>query len=160
MKNIISLFCFFCLPLSVGLKAQYSLHPMLYAGYTYQNQSFGEVGGRLLFLKNDDILFRIGAVAAMGETHARLAIMPKAQLDVLLNFERGVDLYHSWYFLVGSETTPTYIAPKLGVSVLGLVDITGGYAFNYTGDLLQGKELKGFNFNLTFNFPLVILSKK
>jgi hypothetical protein len=37
--------------LSTLAKAQYTMHKMISVGYTYQNQSFGEIGGKLLFLK-------------------------------------------------------------------------------------------------------------
>ena len=40
-------------------KAQFAVHKMVHAGYVYQNQSFGELGGRLLFLENDDMIFRV-----------------------------------------------------------------------------------------------------
>lgn len=145
---------------SVAAKAQLTMHPMVEAGYVYQNQSFGEVGGRLLFLSNDDMIYRIGASALLGNTNGKFAAMPKVQADVLLNFEKGVDIYHSWYFLLGAESTNKYIAPKAGFSLFGIVDLTGGYAFNYGGKLLNGKELKGFNLNLTFNIPLVVFDKK
>ena len=42
------------------------MHKLVTVGYVYQNQSFGEIGGKLLFLNNDDMLYRIGASAVMG----------------------------------------------------------------------------------------------
>ncbi|AJW63874.1 hypothetical protein VO54_02414 [Elizabethkingia miricola] len=160
MKIFLKILPAFLLLLSVAAKAQLTVHPMVHAGYAYQNQSFGEVGGRLLFLTNDDTLFRVGAAAMMGETNGKFAVMPKLQADILLNFEKNVDIFHSWYFLLGAESTNKYIAPKAGFSLFGIIDLTGGYAFNYGDATLNGKQLKGFNFNLTFNIPLVALSKK
>ena len=81
--------------LSTLVKAQYTMHKMISVGYTYQNQSFGEVGGKLLFLKNDDVIYRLGGSAMMGSVDSKFAIMPKLQADVLLNFEKNVDFYHS-----------------------------------------------------------------
>jgi hypothetical protein len=37
--------------LSTFAKAQLTMHKMISVGYTYQNQSFGEIGGKLLFKK-------------------------------------------------------------------------------------------------------------
>lgn len=139
-------------------KAQLTMHPMIHAGYVYQNQSFGELGGRLLFLTNDDILYRVGASALMGSTNNQFAIMPKVQGDILLNFRRGVDVYHTHYFLGGVEATNKYIAPKLGLSLFGIVDFTGGYAFPIDKNGINGKELKGINFNFTVNIPLVVIT--
>lgn len=136
------------------------MHKMLNVGYVYQNQTFGEVGGKLLFLKNDDVIYRAGISALMGSTHSEFAIMPKLQADVLLNFEKNVDFYHSYYFLVGAEGTNKYIAPKVGISLFGIVDLTGGYAFSLGEAKLNGKELKGLNINFTLNVPLVFLHDK
>lgn len=136
------------------------MHKMLNVGYAYQNQTFGEVGGKLLFLKSDDVIYRAGISALMGSTHSEFAIMPKLQTDVLLNFEKNVDFYHSYYFLVGAEGTNKYIAPKVGISLFGILDLTGGYAFSLGEAKLNGKELKGLNINFTLNIPLVFLHDK
>jgi len=134
-----------------------AVHRLLHAGYVYQNQSFGEVGGRLLFLENDDVVYRLGASALMGSANGEFAIMPKVQGDILLNFERNVDFYHSYYFLAGAEVTTKYAAPKIGATLFGLIDVTGGYAFPIDKKGINGKELKGFNFNFTVSLPLVML---
>ena len=138
-------------------KAQYTVHKMINVGYVYQNQSFGEVGGKLMFLKNDDVIYRLGASALMGSAHSEFAIMPKLQADVLLNFQKDVDFYHSYYFIVGAEGTNKYVAPKVGLSLFGIVDLTGGYAFPIAASRLNGKELKGLNINFTLNIPTVAI---
>ena len=150
--TILSLFL-----LSTLAKAQYTIHKMITVGYTYQNQSFGEVGGKLLFLKNDDVIYRLGGSALMGVADSKFAIMPKLQADVLLNFEKNVDFYHSYYFLVGAEGTNKYIAPKIGVTLFGMLDLTGGYAFPIGDTRLNGKEMKGLNINFTLNIPTVFI---
>lgn len=143
--------------LSTLAKAQYTMHKMITVGYTYQNQSFGEVGGKLLFLKNDDVIYRLGGSALMGVADSKFAIMPKLQADVLLNFEKNVDFYHSYYFLAGVEGTNKYIAPKIGVTLFGMLDLTGGYAFPIGDTRLNGKEMKGLNVNFTLNIPTVFI---
>lgn len=143
--------------LGVSAKSQFTMHKLVSVGYVYQNQSFGEIGGKLLFLNNDDMLYRIGASAVMGSVNSQLAIMPKIQGDVLLNFEKGVDLYHSYYFLAGAEATTKYIAPKVGFSLFGLMDLAAGYAFSLGGNGLNGKEMIGFNLNFTLNMPIPML---
>ena len=143
--------------LSTCVRAQYTMHKMINVGYVYQNQSFGEVGGKLLFLKNDDVIYRLGGSALMGGIDSKFAIMPKLQADVLLNFERNVDFYHSYYFLAGVEGTNKYIAPKVGVTLFGLLDLTAGYAFPIGNAELNGKQLKGVNVNFTLNVPTVFI---
>jgi len=143
--------------LSTLVKAQYTMHKMISVGYAYQNQSFGELGGKLLFLKNDDVIYRLGGSALMGIADSKFAIMPKLQADVLLNFEKNVDFYHSYYFLAGVEGTTKYIAPKIGVTLFGMLDLTGGYAFPIGDTRLNGKEMKGLNVNFTLNIPTVFI---
>ncbi|UOE37897.1 hypothetical protein [Chryseobacterium oryzae] len=138
-------------------KAQYTVHKMINVGYVYQNQSFGEIGGKLLFLKNDDVIYRLGASALMGSANSDFAIMPKVQADVLLNFEKNVDFNHSYYFLAGVEGTNKYVAPKIGVTLFGLLDLTGGYAFPIGDKGLNGKQMKGLNINFTLNIPTTFL---
>lgn len=139
------------------IKAQMTTHPTIFTGYQYQNQSFGELGARFIFLRKDDVLYRLSGSALVGSVHRKLMVLPKIQGDVLLNFSKNDDIKHSYYFLLGAETTNKYIAPKAGVSLFGIVDFTGGYAINYGHQLLNGKELKGLNFNFSINIPLVVL---
>ncbi|TXF75850.1 hypothetical protein [Chryseobacterium sp.] len=152
------IFSFFLLLITHFATAQLTMHKTVHAGYVYQNQSFGEIGGRLLFLKTDDVIYRIGASALMGAANGKFAVLPKVQGDVLINFERNVDIYHSYYFLAGAEATTKYIAPKIGVSLFGLVDLTGGYAFPIGESGINGKQLKGLNINFTLNIPIVVIS--
>ncbi|WP_299183650.1 hypothetical protein [uncultured Chryseobacterium sp.] len=151
---IAGLFIFF---FGTYTKAQYTMHKMISVGYVYQNQSFGEVGGKLLFLKNDDVIYRLGGSALMGSANSQFAIMPKLQADVLLNFEKNVDFNHSYYFLIGAEGTNKYLAPKVGVTLFGILDLTGGYAFPIGDAELNGKQLKGLNVNFTLNIPTVFI---
>lgn len=156
MKRIflsILLLLFFC-----GIsQAQMTVHKLVHAGYVYQNQSFAEVGGRLLFLKTDDLVYRLGAAAMIGGSGGKVAVLPKVQGDILFNFERNVDLYHSYYFLAGAEATTKYIAPKIGATLFGLIDLTGGYAFALDKEGIHGKKLEGLNINFTINLPIVML---
>lgn len=156
--RLVTLLCVcFC---AVGLlKAQFTMHKMVHAGYVYQNQSFGELGVRLLFLENDDIIFRVGGAAMMGAANHKFAILPKVQGDVLLNFERGRDFYHAYYFLGGAEVTSKYVAPKVGATLFGLLDLSAGYAFPFDKKGVNGKQLKGLNINFTLNVPLVLISE-
>ncbi|QDP85039.1 hypothetical protein FNJ88_05495 [Chryseobacterium sp. SNU WT5] len=138
-------------------KAQLTVHKMVHAGYVYQNQTFAELGGRLLFLENDDVIYRVGVAGLLGSVNGQFAVLPKLQGDILLNFQRNVDLYHSFYFLAGAEATTKYIAPKLGVTLFGLVDLSGGYAFPIGQAVINGKKLEGLNINFTVNVPIVLI---
>lgn len=157
MKKKDIIFFLMILGFSGMLKSQFATHKMLHIGYVYQNQSFAELGGRLLFLNNDDMIYRFGVAAMMGSTNSDFAIMPKIQGDILINFEKNTDIRHSYYFLAGAEATTKYFAPKAGVTLLGLIDFTVGYAFPLDNKGLNNKILKGLNINFTVNMPVVML---
>jgi hypothetical protein len=58
---------------------------------------------------------------------------------------------------MGAEATNKYVAPKIGVTLFGILDLAGGYAFSIDKKGINGKELKGVNVNLTLNIPTVFL---
>ena len=129
MKKILGITFLLILFANQTAKSQLTMHKLVHVGYVYQNQSFAELGGRLLFLENDDMIYRLGAAAMLGSANGKFAVLPKIQGDILINFQRNVDLYHSYYFLAGAEATTKYIAPKIGATLFGIIDLTGGYAF-------------------------------
>lgn len=149
--------CLFILFAGTGARAQFTMHKIVHAGYVWQNQSFGEVGARLLLLKTDDLVYRVGGAALLGTANGKFAALPKLQGDILFNFEKNVDLYHAYYFLIGGEVTSKYAGPKIGASLFGLFDFTAGYAFPYGAATLNGVQMKGLNFNFTVNVPWVLL---
>ncbi|MHA6696512.1 hypothetical protein [Chryseobacterium sp. A301] len=157
MKRVLSLL-FFVLLLS-PIAAQLTVHKMAHVGYVYQNQSFGEVGLRALMLSNDDVLYRVGGSALIGAHEGEVKVLPKLQTDVLLNFQKGVDFYHSYYFLAGAEFTTKYIAPKVGFSLFGILDLSAGYGFSIDDKGLDGKKLEGLNINVALNLPFVMIGE-
>lgn len=140
--------------ISAQITAQtWSRHNMLSAGYAYKNQNFGEIGFKLLFLKNDDILYRIGGSALLGHSSDQFIILPKIQGDLLFNFQKNADVFHSYYILAGIESTNKHIAPKIGVSLFGLMDFTAGYGFPIDKKQINKPVLKELNLGLTLNIP-------
>ena len=158
MKKILGITFLLILFANQTAKSQLTMHKLVHVGYVYQNQSFAELGGRLLFLENDDMIYRLGAAAMLGSANGKFAVLPKIQGDILINFQRNVDLYHSYYFLAGAEATTKYIAPKIGATLFGIIDLSGGYAFPVDKSGINGEELKGLNINFTLNLPLVMLN--
>ena len=85
MKKIFAI-----IALVLGLQvsfAQLSRYEFASLGYQYQNQSFVEVGGKLVFFHgNDDLLYRIGASALLGSVNILIIlIISLALLNLLLN---------------------------------------------------------------------------
>ena len=142
----------------VKRESDFYLIPALSLGYYYQNQSFGEIGGKFILPlpKTDEhLIFRIGASAIIGATNSKFAIMPKISTDLLFNPRKEVYVSHGYYYLVGIESTTKSFSPYIGLSVMSVLDITGGYAFSYPNQNLNGKELKGFRLGITINIPFI-----
>ena len=91
LKSKWSLFLAFLFSFSLS-HAQNTSYTMISAGYAYQNQSFGEVGGKLFIAQKDtdNVAFRVSASALMGATNGKFAIMPKVQGDILFNPRKEV----------------------------------------------------------------------
>lgn len=157
LSRFLVIFILFCC-LSF-IKGQYTAYSMFNVGYTYQNQSFAEVGGKILFIKKDEVAFRLGASVLLGSTHNKLATLPKAQADILFNFKENVDVHQGFYYVIGAESTTKYFSPYIGFSVLGIIDFMGGYAFLYPNQYLYKKALKGLNLRVKVNIPLIIFAK-
>ncbi len=153
-RTLIFAALFFC---GIFANAQFTMHKMVHAGYVYQNGSFGTLGATLLFLENDDVVYRGNAAVMLGAANGKFAAMPKVQGDILINFERGVDFYHAYYFLAGAEATTKYFAPKIGATLAGIIDVTGGYAFPIAK--LNGQQMKGLNISVALNVPIVLLNE-
>lgn len=145
--------------IGVSLNAQYTVHPKISLGYDYHTQSFGEVGGKILFLKKDEIAYRLGGAALLGSANGKMAILPKLQADILFNFRENVDVHQGFYYMVGAESSTKHFAPYVGISALGVLDFTGGYAFSYPSQTLNGKEIKGLKLGISLNIPLSVFEK-
>ncbi|MBS1570991.1 MAG: hypothetical protein JST62_01145 [Bacteroidetes bacterium] len=140
-----------------ALQAQLTSHVAAFVGYQYQKQSFGELGLRYIFLKNDNFLYRLGGGVQIGEVKDKIAFIPKLQGDFLWNTNDNTAIQHPYYFIVGTEVSTQAISPKVGISLFGILDFTAGYSFAYND--IRGKKLDGVNANITVNIPLVVFAK-
>lgn len=159
MKKIIWFIAIFIMGQYVMAQQKFTTHKIISIGYQYQNQSFAEVGGKLLFLKNDHILYRAGASVLMGANHQKFSVIPKLKGDILVNFDENVDISHSIYYLLGADFTTKYFTPKVGLSLFGILDISAGYSLFIDNELVNGRKMKGLNFNLGLNLPISFFEK-
>ena len=159
MKKIIWFIAIFIMGQYVVAQQKFTTHKIISIGYQYQNQSFAEVGGKLLFLKNDHILYRAGASVLMGVNHQKFSVIPKLQGDILVNFDENVDISHSIYYLLGADFTTKYFTPKVGLSLFGILDISAGYSLSIDNEFVNGRKMKGLNFNLGLNLPISFFEK-
>ncbi len=157
MRNIsLILICLFafCAP----YKAQLSSHYLVNAGYSYYNHHFADIGGKLLLLENDEVIFRAGLGVMLGSSEKKFLALPKASADILFNFKDINTVKHGYYYLAGLDLSTKNIAPKVGISILGLVDFTVGYSFPI-GTLSSQKALRGFSSGLSISVPIVMVKE-
>ncbi|EKB58669.1 hypothetical protein [Bergeyella zoohelcum] len=147
-------FFFLLLGTSTLFAQKYTAHYLVNAGYTYhKNYHGGELGGRVLLLKEDDIAYRLGVSALMGKYDGTFTVMPKGSADILFNYQKGRDISHAVYYVAGVDATTHFITPKVGAALLGLLEIDLGYMFPYNS---RAHLPKGFTMNLGLSIPLVV----
>lgn len=139
---------------------KFTAHKKLTAGYTYHQHHFLELGAKVLLLSNDDIMYRFGVSGLLGMQRNDVLVIPKLQTEILFNFQRNVDIYHAYYFSVGTDVTTEYIAPKVGATLLGVLDVHIGYGFPLGKGLLYTQRFEGTTVGLSLNIPWVMLKKK
>lgn len=117
---------------------------------SYQNQSgnVGKIGAFLLRSPNTlDLAFKIDASANFSYFRNQTVVIP----------EVGLTLYPSIDYLIlptlETEVTPYTFTPKVGFSILTILDFSLGYGFEIETkkDL---KPIKGFTFSFGINVPL------
>ncbi|MGJ1433831.1 hypothetical protein ACR79M_20220 [Sphingobacterium spiritivorum] len=114
-------------------------------GYQYQKGNFLKVSGWGLFAPNDNQYMKIDAGANFTWMMDKTTVIPELGFTYYLS-DKGV-----WPFLKG-EITPYTVTPKVGVSLLSLIDIGVGYGFDMqTKD--NFKPLKGFTTSISVNVP-------
>ena len=95
----------------------------------------------------------------MGANHQKFSVIPKLQGDILVNFDENVDISHSIYYLLGADFTTKYFTPKVGLSLFGILDISAGYSLFIDNELVNGRKMKGLNFNIGLNLPISFFEK-
>jgi len=115
-------------------------------GYQYQKGSFVKASGWGLFAPNDHQYIKIDAGANFTWMKKGTTVIP----------ELGVTYYLSnagiWHF-VKAEITPYTFTPKVGISLMSILDIGLGYGININ-EKSNFKKIDGFTGSLSINVPL------
>lgn len=144
MKKII---IFLFLVLSSGFSfAQTNLYGPTFS-YQSQSGSWLKLGGYFLHANQNDLVVKVDATANMAYLRDKFVVIPEVGLTLSPSVNSLV------LPLFEGELTPYTITPKVGFSILTIVDFSVGYGFDYnTKENL--KPIKGFNFSLGINIPI------
>ena len=142
-KNII----FFFLVLTSSLSfAQTNFYGPTFS-YQSQSGSWLKLGGYFLHANQNDFVVKVDATANIAYLRDKFVVIPEAGLTITPSANNLI------LPLFEGELTPYTITPKVGFSILTIVDFSVGYGFDYnTKENL--KPIKGFNFSLGINIPI------
>jgi len=115
-------------------------------GYQYQSGNFLKLSGWGLFAPNDHQYMKIDAGANLTWMMDRTTVIPELGFTYYLS-DRGI-----WPF-VKVEATPYTITPKVGISMMSLVDIGVGYGLD-VNQKSGFKKIDGLTGSINVNIPL------
>lgn len=147
MKSFIvnTLFLISFISISNPTKAQEILYGPT-VSYQYQKGSSIKTGGYLAVAFLGENILKTDVTANFTWTQKKFAVIPELALSFYPE---------SWVIapFVRTEITPYTFTPKVGVTLVTLVDLDFGYGFSIA-DKQDYLPLKGFSAALRFNIPL------
>lgn len=135
-------------------------HFVINAGYDYWNGNFGRVGADLYLFREYRNILTFSANADLGYMRDKFRIIPEVGVGYLFNFrENHGDPYSSFvnapFYVVRADISPWTVTPKIGLAILGLIELNAGYAFEFNENK-NFKSMDGVRAGLTFHIPTVI----
>lgn len=116
---------------------------------SYQTQSgnMAKIGGFYLHNSNNNFTYKIDATANLAHFRNKFVAIP----------EVGLTYYPKTDYLITpmieAEVSPYTVTPKVGFSVLTIIDFTFGYGIE-TNTKKDLKPIEGFTFSFGLNIPL------
>ena len=109
---------------------------VLNAGYEYWNGNYGRLGTDLYIVQPNDNIITINANVNLGYMKDQFRVIPEVGVGFLFNLKNNTgDPYSSNikapFYSLRLDVSPWTIAPKIGITVLGLLEFNTGYAFEY-----------------------------
>lgn len=135
--------------LSIGMvRAQIMYGPTV--SYQYQKGSTAKVGAMAMTGVGFNGIIRADVTGNMTWTQSKFAVIPEVALAYYFGSSEKFNLFP---LLVRAEITPYTVVPKLGLSILTLVELDFGYGISIHNkkDYLP---IKGFTGALRFSLPL------
>ncbi|PRD53709.1 hypothetical protein [Sphingobacterium gobiense] len=115
-------------------------------GWQYQSGNFLKASGWGLFAPNEHQYIKINAGANFTWMKSKTTVVPELGFTYYLS-NRLV------FPFVQAEVTPYTLTPKVGISMLSIVDLGIGYGFDMKTKE-DFKPLKGLTGSVTLNIPL------
>lgn len=130
---------------------------VLNAGYDYWNGSYGRLGSDLYLVQENNNIFTINANVDLGYMNDKFSAIPEMGVGYLFNFRNNTgDPYssnmNSAFYSIRADISPWTVTPKLGITVLSLLELNIGYAFEFR-EYKDFKNMNGVRAGLTIHLP-------
>lgn len=149
----------FFILISFAANAQQKTTPyfVFNAGYEYWNGNYGRLGSDLYLVQENDNIITVNANVNLGYMRDEFRAIPEVGIGYLFNVkENKGDPYssniRSAFYSARLDVSPWTISPKVGVTVLSLLEFNVGYAFEFR-EYKDFKDLNGIRTGLTLHLP-------
>lgn len=115
-------------------------------GWQYQSGNFLKASGWGLFAPNDHQCMKINAGANFTWMQSKTTVIPEVGFTYYLSNSLVLPF-------VQAEVTPYTLTPKVGISILSIVDLGIGYGLDMKTKE-DFKPMKGLTGTVTLNIPL------
>lgn len=130
---------------------------LINAGYENWNGNWGNLGTDLYLVSSNHSILAFSANANMGYMRDKFRVIPEVGVGYLFNFSvNKMDPYssqiNSAFYTLRTDVSPWTISPKVGIAILGLVEFTAGYSFEFR-EFDKFKSMDGIRFGLKLHLP-------
>jgi len=127
------------------------------AGYENWNGNFGKLGSDLYLVQENDNIITISGNVNLGYMRDKFRAIPEIGIGYLFNFRNNSgDPYSSNvsapFYSARIDVSPWTISPKVGITVLSIIELNAGYAFEFRENKTF-KNMDGIRAGLIFHLP-------
>ena len=156
MKNIAFLF-FMLIGIIANAQAKSTPYFVFNVGYDYWNGNYGKLGSDLYLVQENDHIITISGNVNLGYMRDKFRAIPEVGVGYLFNFRNNQgDPYSSNvsapFYSARVDLSPWTITPKLGITVLSIIELNAGYSFEFRENK-NFKAMDGVRAGLVFHLP-------
>lgn len=166
MHHIYKVYTVFLLFIFPTLKAQqtpeyqkFTWYYLANMGAHYQQQYFVDLGADSYLIRPNNDALHLGINSVWTFKDKKLMVIPEIQAGYLFNKKGSkIDPYSPKFnaaFYVGRVVlSPYYVRPEIGISVVDMLELTAGYAFEYRAH--KNLDMSGIKLGINFRLPLLL----
>lgn len=131
-------------------------------GYMNLNGNYLKLGPEIYWVQKNSNIIDLGANANLAYFKKHFVVVPELSIGYLFNFSnKRMDPYSTYmnapFYLLRVNSSPWHIQPEAGITLLGMLEATVGYSFEFSEHDYTGFD--GLKFGLQFHIPLDLFAK-